>query len=158
MFIIFVAVILWISMPTRTIFTSLHYVSICFIKSISFHVVFMFFHIKVISLHCIYMSWCCIHVPSCSPTATSVISKPIWCCVIDIMPYQKRQIGKASPMRNSMLLHCGRRVVRAKQLLAWQKVLGVRTLSSVIDVVKLALVGGVVGGMHGRRRCPPRTL
>ena len=42
--------------------------------------------------------------------------------------------------------------------LAWQKALGVRTLSSVIDVVKLALADGVVGGMHGRRRCPPRTL
>jgi hypothetical protein len=42
--------------------------------------------------------------------------------------------------------------------LAWQKALGVRTLSSVIDVVKLALADGVVGGMHGKRRCPPRTL
>jgi len=41
-------------------------------------------------------------------------------------------------MRNSMLVHCGRRVVRARQLLAWQKVLVVRTLSSVIDVAKLA--------------------
>ena len=42
--------------------------------------------------------------------------------------------------------------------LAWQKALGVRTLSSVIDVVKLALADGVVGGMHGKRQCPPRTL
>jgi hypothetical protein len=42
--------------------------------------------------------------------------------------------------------------------LAWQKVLGVRTLSSVIDVVKLALVDGVVGGMHRKRWCLPTTL
>jgi hypothetical protein len=42
--------------------------------------------------------------------------------------------------------------------LAWQKALGVRTLSSVTDMAKLALADGVVGGMHGRRRCPPRTL
>jgi hypothetical protein len=38
--------------------------------------------------------------------------------------------------------------------LAWQKALGVRTLSSVIDMAKLALVGG----MHGKRRYPPKTL
>jgi hypothetical protein len=42
--------------------------------------------------------------------------------------------------------------------LAWQKALGVRTLSSVIDVAKLALADGVVGGMHGKRWCPPKTL
>jgi hypothetical protein len=42
--------------------------------------------------------------------------------------------------------------------LAWQKALGVRTLSSVTDMAKLALADSVVGGMHGRRRCPPRTL
>jgi hypothetical protein len=62
------------------------------------------------------------------------------------------------PMRNSMLVHCGRRVVRARQLLAWQKALGVRTLSSVTDMAKLALADGVVGGMHGKRRYPPKTL
>ena len=42
--------------------------------------------------------------------------------------------------------------------LAWQKALGVRTLSSVIDIAKLALADGVVGGMHGKRRCPPGML
>jgi len=42
--------------------------------------------------------------------------------------------------------------------LAWQKALVVRTLSSVTDVVKLALADGVVGGMHGKRWYPPRTL
>jgi hypothetical protein len=71
---------------------------------------------------------------------------------------EKGKKGKFLPMRNSMLLHCGRRVVRAKQLLAWQKALGVRTLSSVTDVVKLALADGVAGGMHGKRRYPPRML
>ena len=40
--------------------------------------------------------------------------------------------------------------------LAWQKALGVRTLSSVIDMAKLALAGGVVGGMHGSAGTRPK--
>jgi len=64
---------------------------------------------------------------------------------------EKGKKGKFLPMRNSMLLHSGRRVVRAGLLLAWQKGLGVRALSSVTDMAKLALTDSVVGGMHGKR-------
>jgi hypothetical protein len=55
-----------------------------------------------------------------------------------------------------MLVHCGRRVMRAKQLLAWQKVLGVRTLSSAIDVAKLALADGVSVECTGSAGARPR--
>src|SRR4051812_6627070 len=83
--------------------------------SIYLQIILLLLHVIAVYLH---VPLCRIHVSSCSPTATSVVSKPIWCCVIDIMSYQKRQKGKFLPMRNSMLVHCGRRVVRARQLLA----------------------------------------
>jgi hypothetical protein len=94
------------------------------------------------------------NVSSCSPTATSVIAKPIWCCVIDIMPYQKRQKGKFLPMTQQHAGALWKACSAGEASLAWQKALGVRTLSSVIDLAKLALAGG----MHGKRWYPPKTL
>jgi hypothetical protein len=80
------------------------------------------------------------------------------------MPYQKHHaLPKKAKWQSSANAqqHAGalwKACSAGEASLAWQKVLVVRTLSSVIDVVKLALAGGVVGGMHGKRRCPPRTL
>jgi hypothetical protein len=80
------------------------------------------------------------------------------------MPYQKHHALPKKAKRQvsaNAQQHAGalwKACSAGEASLAWQKALGVRTLSSVIDVAKLALPDGVVGGMHGKRRCPPTTL
>jgi hypothetical protein len=134
---------------TSTIFAFLDMFIYLQIKFISFHVISIYFHIIVISLHYVYISSCCIHVPSCSSLITSIILKPIWCCVIDIMPYQKHHAlpkkakwqSSANAQQHAAALW--KACSAGEASLAWQKALGVRTLCVGDRHGEISVVGGV---------------
>ena len=70
------------------------------------------------------------------------------------MPYRKRQKRQVSANAHQHAAALWKACSAVEVALAWQKALGVRTLSSVTDMAKLALAGG----MHGKRWYPPKTL